>query len=136
MAFAEKLKMHRAEMALTQGELASRIGVSQKTVSSWEVGRSEPTMKEITKLCHLFDCTLEDLTDTRIRKLGEISIDDIYEKINSLSFDELCRLEKTVSERIKLVEKLNRAEKEKKELENQINRLETYIKQFKQGKLF
>ena len=67
MAFADRLKYYRTINDMKQEELANKIGVSQKTISSWETGRSEPTMREVTKLCKTLDCTVEDLTDTRAR---------------------------------------------------------------------
>lgn len=50
------IKNIRNQLMLTQGEFARLIGVSLQTVSNWECGRAEPTMKlkrEISKLCHL-----------------------------------------------------------------------------------
>ena len=36
MAFMDKLRMYRKNLDLTQEELALKINVSQKTISSWE----------------------------------------------------------------------------------------------------
>lgn len=42
MEFAEKIKQYRAHNDWTQQEVATKLGVSRKTISSWENGRSYP----------------------------------------------------------------------------------------------
>lgn len=113
MAFSNRLKLYRTNMGLKQEELAKNIGVSQKTISSWEVGRSEPTMKEVAKLCKIFDCTVEDLTDTRVRKVGEISIDDIMYKIDKLDKDDLQKIDYHIKARMELLVERERIQNEK-----------------------
>lgn len=81
MAFSDNLRAFRKNELMTQEELGKAMNVSQKTISSWEVGRTEPTMGEIVQLCKIFDCTVEDLTDTRSRNIGEVGVEDIIVKI-------------------------------------------------------
>ena len=130
MAFLDKLRMYRKNLDLTQEELALKINVSQKTISSWEIGRTEPNMGEVQKLCKLFDCTIEDLTETRLRKLGEISIDDIYAKIPGLSLEALQDIQYHISCRIRELEEAAMLQHEKELLEKDIKdmtkRLEAY----------
>ena len=130
MAFADKLRMYRTNLNLTQGELGKKIGVSQKTISGWEVGRSEPTMKEFGKLCALFDCTMSDLSDTRDRKTGEITMEDLQEKIKSLSLAELYKIHEIIQDRIQEKEKLQQVIKEKEELEKQIIMMQARLKTY------
>ena len=47
MKFSEKVKKLRKEMKLSQGELAAKIGVSARSVASYEAGTSYPRYKEI-----------------------------------------------------------------------------------------
>ena len=47
MKFGEKVKKLRKEMKLSQGELAAKIGVSARSVASYEAGTSYPRYKEI-----------------------------------------------------------------------------------------
>ena len=47
MKFGEKVKMLRKDMKLSQGELAKKIGVSCRSVQSYEAGTSYPRYKEI-----------------------------------------------------------------------------------------
>jgi len=131
MAFADKLRAYRKDSDLKQKELADKIGVSQKAISSWEVGRSEPTMKEISKLCKVFDCTVEDLTDTRRRKIGEISIDDIVVKVDSMNIEELKKIDYHIKSRIDLLVEQERVQKEKADLMVQLAELEREIEKLK-----
>ena len=123
MAFSDKLRIHRTNINLTQEELADKINVSQKTISSWETGRSEPTMKELTRLCNLFDCTMSDLSDTRDRKTGEITMDDVLVKLRDMSLDELLRLKDEVIERINLQQEMNDV---KSKYDDMVRRLKDY----------
>lgn len=75
MSFAWNLKTARTQAGLTQGELAKKVGVSQKTLSSWETGRTDPSIEETIKLCNALDCTIETLTGTKTRATGDISYD-------------------------------------------------------------
>ena len=130
MAFADKLKIYRTNLDLTQEELGKKIGVSQKTISAWEVGRSEPTMKEITQLCNIFDCTLADLSDTRDRKVGEITMEDLKEKIKNLSLFELHNVYRMITDIIQEKEQLQQIIKEKEELEKQLAKMEARLKAY------
>ncbi len=111
MAFKNKLREHRTNCNLTQSELADRIGVSQKTISSWEVGRSAPTLKELMCLCSVFNCTLANIADIRERIVEEIPIEDIYAKISSLSYIELLNLKVYVTN---VLEERRKRRKEKR----------------------
>ena len=48
-----------ARLGLTQRELAVRLGVGEKTVSSWETGQSQPTVHDVLRMSELFDCTTD-----------------------------------------------------------------------------
>lgn len=46
MKFSEKVKKLRKDMKLSQGELAKKIGVSTRSVASYECGTSYPRYKD------------------------------------------------------------------------------------------
>ncbi|MEQ9551890.1 MAG: helix-turn-helix transcriptional regulator [Coleofasciculus sp. G3-WIS-01] len=53
----------RQRAGLTQQELASAIGVTQKTISIWEKGSVEPklTFEQTKLLMEVLNCTLDEL---------------------------------------------------------------------------
>lgn len=77
----DNIRKIRLKRGLTQAQLADRCNVSEKTVSSWEVGRTEPSMTYIEMIASVLTCQKSEL-------LGDsaISADDmlILKKIHSL----------------------------------------------------
>ena len=68
MKFGDNLKRIRKKTKITQEDLAEKVGVSRQSVSKWECSEAYPEMKNILKLCEIFNCKLneivnEDLTD-------------------------------------------------------------------------
>lgn len=61
LVLKNRLKVARAEQDLTQGELASLVGVSRQTISSIETGQFNPTAKLALILCIAMDKKFEDL---------------------------------------------------------------------------
>ena len=130
MAFAHRLKEYRLRSKMTQKELAEKICVSQKAISSWEVGRSEPTMKEVTKLCKVLDCTIEDLTDTRKRNIGEITKEDILIKINDLDINDLEEIDDLIQKRVEDLKQYAMFELQKQSLEKQLAEMTARVKAY------
>lgn len=56
-----KIKEYREELQLTQKELAEKIGSSQRNVSNWESGASEPDCETIMKIAEIFDISIDQL---------------------------------------------------------------------------
>ena len=59
--FAENLKILRQNKKMTQKELATLIGVDQRTISAWEKGVCEPNFDLLAKLCEIFDETFDGI---------------------------------------------------------------------------
>lgn len=59
--FAQQLKVRRSKAALTQQELADKLHVSRKTISSWETGRNRPDIDTLKQLAAIFQISLDDL---------------------------------------------------------------------------
>ena len=57
----DNIKKFRLLRGLMQAELAERCGVSQKTISSWEKGRTEPNMKMVEMIAACLECRKSDL---------------------------------------------------------------------------
>lgn len=60
---SDNIKRLRIKADMEQLELAEKLGISNKTVSSWECGRTEPRMEMIEKICNVLHCTKSDLVD-------------------------------------------------------------------------
>ena len=58
---ATKLKVLRAEHDLTQAELASVLGTTQKVVSSWETGNATPRPAMMQRIEDYFDVHKEEI---------------------------------------------------------------------------
>jgi len=56
-----RLKKARAELKLSQSQLAELVGVSRNTISSIETGQFNPTAKLALILCIALDKKFEDL---------------------------------------------------------------------------
>lgn len=51
----------REEMHLTQSELAQKLSTSQRNVSNYETGTSEPDLAMIVQLADIFGVSLDEL---------------------------------------------------------------------------
>ena len=49
-----KLRQYRNQMGLTQQELADQVGVSFRTIQSWERDETYPNASHLFKLCQIF----------------------------------------------------------------------------------
>lgn len=56
-----KLKAARAELDLSQEELAYRAGVSRQTINMIERGDYNPTLNLCLSICHVLGKTLDEL---------------------------------------------------------------------------
>lgn len=61
MAKNLKLKAARAEKDMTQGQLASAVGVSRQTIHAIEKGEYNPTIRLCRAICRTLDKTLDEL---------------------------------------------------------------------------
>lgn len=59
----KRIKAMRIERGMEQAELAEKLHISNKTVSSWECGRTEPKMGMIEGMCKVFGCQKTELID-------------------------------------------------------------------------
>lgn len=64
MKISEKIYRLRTENDLTQVQFGKIAGVSDKAVSTWEIGTKEPRMKPLQKICAYFDIDINKFVDT------------------------------------------------------------------------
>ncbi len=55
------LKALRVNKGLTQKQAAKALGVSNKTLCSWEQGRSMPKANMIDAICELYGVSFDDI---------------------------------------------------------------------------
>ncbi|HAZ45337.1 MAG TPA: XRE family transcriptional regulator [Cyanobacteria bacterium UBA11369] len=63
MNLSRELIRLRKRLGLTQKQVADAVGVTDQTVSNWEVGRFEPrlTISQMQALCRVLQCSLDEL---------------------------------------------------------------------------
>lgn len=59
--FSENLKRLRIENKIPQAVLAEKMNTSVKTISHWETGYSEPSLKQLLELANFFNLSTDDL---------------------------------------------------------------------------
>jgi len=84
MGFKNQLTKLRKRKKISQVELANMMGIKQYVVSSWETGRSEPSINQILTLSEILDVPTDYLLDkTIIRVASEDDFNKMVENINS-----------------------------------------------------
>lgn len=61
MKLADNIRYYREKADMYQSDLGKALGVSAQAVSKWELGKSEPDWKSLTKMCQLFGITSDQL---------------------------------------------------------------------------
>lgn len=130
MGFADNLIKMRKQRGWTQIDLGIKADINPKTLSSYENGRTEPSLGEVVKLCKVFDCSISTLTGTKDRELGDISLEDIMFKLPSLSKDELLRMEDHIKMLINRHDDIVRMEIERKKIEEEKKALEQKLAEY------
>ena len=88
MTVGKRIAKLRKERKLSQKELASLLFVADKTISSWEIDRTEPSLEMLVKLSDVFGCSMSFLIH------GEEDQMDAQQEITiKLSKDEFRYLE-------------------------------------------
>ena len=89
----------RREQNLTQAQLAERIGVSNKTVSKWETGKTMPDYSVVELLCQVLNVTVGELIAGKEKEpdANDASCEEemalLSYKIEQLENDKKSRLE-------------------------------------------
>lgn len=55
------IKVARAQLDLTQKELAEKVGISRQTMNAIEQGEYNPTIKLCRAICRVLEKSLDDL---------------------------------------------------------------------------
>lgn len=130
MKMNDRLRIVRNEHGYTQEELADKMNVSQKTISSWETGRTSPKFEESRRLCELYGCTLEYLTGTKQHDSNDITIDDIMFRLKSFDVETLKKISDYADFLIEERYKYKKIMEEKEYLEKQLKEYERQLSEF------
>ena len=71
VSFGDAVRHYRTMLGLKQGEVARRLGVSQNTVSRWEVAARPPAEYHLVRLAELLRADPEELRQGIIHTGGE-----------------------------------------------------------------
>ena len=58
----EKIISERKKCKLSQEDLAEKPGITRQTISNWELNETSPDLKQASKLCDIFNISLDELT--------------------------------------------------------------------------
>lgn len=102
------IKRLRKNNNMTQKELADRLNVTSNCISGWEVGRNEPNMDMVQKMCDIFGVTLNEMVgkESRVDYYIEDSVSEIAEFLHknpeySVLFDASRKVSKDDIERVR-----------------------------------
>lgn len=102
MKIGDRIQKLRKDKGITQEKIGELLFVSAKTVSSWEMNRTEPSLDIIAKLSEVFECTISYLMYGDDEKL------DIETEIKiKLQESEYKNLEKFLDKNAKFINETN-----------------------------
>ena len=61
MSLGENISRLRSQKNMSQGDLASELGVSRQSISKWETDGSVPELEKLVKLSQIFGVSLDEL---------------------------------------------------------------------------
>ncbi len=105
MNYGERISKLRKGKNITQDELASKLYVTDKTISSWESNRTEPSLEMIIKLSEVLECSASYLL------YGDNSKDSVEMEIKvKLTKDEYNNLSEIMEEKGKFLLESNQCD--------------------------
>ena len=61
LLFKERLRLLRAEKNLTQTQLAEKLNTTQRKISYWENGATEPSLADLIAISEILEVSLDFL---------------------------------------------------------------------------
>lgn len=71
MEIGKRIREHRAELGLSQDDLAARVYVSRQTISSWENDKTYPDVQSLLILSDVFGATVDSLIKGDVETMTE-----------------------------------------------------------------
>lgn len=100
MKIGKNIKAIRVSQKIEQKELANRLHISNKTISSWECDRTEPNIGMFEKIAEALNVTKTELLEGRRKSPDTIVITDF--KLSAKEDSPTIELTKEEKEIIKL----------------------------------
>ncbi len=88
MEFSERLKKLRKDAALTQVEVANKLGISQPAYASWERGIKKPTQDNLVKIAQILNVSVDYLVGNSQETLDELDNIELLFRMNSKGLTE------------------------------------------------
>lgn len=85
MEIGNQIRKYRADLSLSQEELAERIYVTRQTVSNWENAKSYPDIHSLLLMSALFGVSLDELIKGDVEKMKTEINEDNIRKFNRYS---------------------------------------------------
>lgn len=87
----KNIKRMRERRGYTQEQLAAKLNVSNRTVSSWEVDRTEPSWAMMDQIADALNCQRSDLTgEPSILTTEEYNVIQAYRASNDIIRQAIC----------------------------------------------
>lgn len=126
-----RIKMARENIGMSQGELATAIGIkpSSGVISNWERDLNKPDAEKIVKLCEVLNISASFLLDYYGKSTIEFSPLEInhIEKYRSLDDTGKERIDYELNKELIRVEELQNQQKQIADQQDQINQLKRRI---------
>lgn len=133
LTLGELVRKLRLDEGMTQDELAIRLGISQKTISSWERGRTQPNIEQLSSIAILFGKTIDEIAGTPKTNGKDISLQDMYKKIAAMELPELEELNTYLSNIIHSKLEMDSMLREREMLEKRLKETESELARLKKG---
>ena len=82
MELGKQIKKYRAEINLSQEELADKIFVSRQTISNWENDKNYPDIKSLVLMSEVFQVSLDNLIKRDLERMKK----EIKKEINTQEY--------------------------------------------------
>jgi transcriptional regulator with XRE-family HTH domain len=92
LAIASRLKVARERAGLTQGQVASKLGLHRPSVSEVEAGRRSVSAEELATLSKLYKVSVDWLTSTEKPDTDRDRLELAARELSKLRKDDLDRL--------------------------------------------
>ncbi|MCL1831468.1 MAG: helix-turn-helix domain-containing protein [Oscillospiraceae bacterium] len=80
----ENIRRFRRKLKLKQSDIAIKLNVNHRTVSSWETEFAKPPIDKLRVLAKLFNCTLDELVNDEqedIKRYTQLALNEAVEVI-------------------------------------------------------